>query len=77
MQHAFVIRFSAACSSVDTFIGKIEHVRSGRAIHFNGLPDFLTFVLDNLDAERRSEQQQAPDNRLSPPLPDNAGGGAK
>jgi hypothetical protein len=57
MQYAFVIQFSPVCSGVETFVGKIEHVRSGRAIHFNGLHEFMIFVLQNLDAEHSAAEQ--------------------
>jgi hypothetical protein len=59
MERAFVVQFSAACSSGDTFLGKVEHVRSGQATHFTTVEELLVFIFQNLEVERQMKETES------------------
>lgn len=45
LDRAFVIQFgSETAPAQDLFEGRVEHIRSGQALHFQSLPELLAFV---------------------------------
>ena len=50
---AFVVQLSAqAAGSPDSFQGRVEHVASGQATHFDALEDCLAFIARVLSDRR-------------------------
>jgi hypothetical protein len=56
MQRAFVLQLKADCVAAGHFRGRVEHVRSGHATHFENLAEFIQFLSRSIDDEKRKEQ---------------------
>lgn len=51
-ERAFVVMLSADCRPTgDELRGRVEHVRSGRAIHFVSLAELLAFLAELTSAD--------------------------
>ena len=55
MYRAFVVQVSDEYDSATRFLGRIEHVRSGEAVHFGSLDEFLIFLASALRGERKPD----------------------
>ena len=55
MHRAFVLQLTPGCQPGNSFRGRVEHVRSGKAIHFDSLDQFLCFVARSLETESQPE----------------------
>ena len=64
MRRAFVVQFSNECEPGKTFLGRVEHVPSGDAIHFRSLDEFLGFLTRSIHSERKpgTDARRAPGN---------------
>ena len=56
MSRAFVVQLNAECDPESNFRGRVEHVRSGEAIHFRSWEEFLAFVIRIVGNERGDER---------------------
>lgn len=61
MHRAFVVQVTAECDPPDTFGGRVEHVHSGQAIHFESVSQFLNFLASSLRSERHIEEEERRD----------------
>ena len=51
-ERAFVVMLSADCRPTDAELrGRVEHVRSGRAVHFASLAELLAFLAELTSAD--------------------------
>ena len=57
-RHAFVLQLQADCLPTDVFRGRVEHVRSGQATHFESLAELIQFLARSVDNEKRMEEQE-------------------
>jgi len=70
---AFVVQLSAqATGTPEGFRGRVEHVASGQAAHFDSVPEFLAFIVQVL-RERRGRPACFP-RRPTRPGPDPGAG---
>ncbi|MEO8601481.1 MAG: hypothetical protein ABI629_02785 [bacterium] len=55
---AFVVQFTAASDPTSgTVAGRVEHVQSGHAVHFESLDDLLRFLAARLAAGRTRPEE--------------------
>ena len=58
MHRAFVVQLTAECDPPDTLGGRVEHIRSGLAIHFESVSQLLSFLASSVRSERQIEEEQ-------------------
>ena len=58
MHRAFVIQLATECEGTRKIQGRVEHIRSGEAIHFDGLEQLAEFLNQSLRNERLIENQE-------------------
>jgi hypothetical protein len=57
MHRAFVVQIKAECDPSETLSGRVEHVRSGESIRFEGLNQLMKFLADCIEREKQTEEQ--------------------
>ena len=58
MHRAFVVQLTAECDPPNTLGGRVEHIHSGRAIHFESVSQLLSFLASSMLSERQAEQEE-------------------
>lgn len=59
MRTAFVVQFSSHPLTEQAFSGRVEHVISGKATHFNGIGEFRAFVNKVVDEQETNDAEVA------------------
>jgi hypothetical protein len=62
MQRAFVLQLSAECVLGVMFTGKVEHIRSGEVLRFNGVDELLSFLVRSVASEKLIEEKELADD---------------
>ena len=58
MRRAFVVELSRDCEPGTSFLGRVEHIPSGEAIHFRSLSEFLSFLIHSINREGERDPDQ-------------------
>ena len=65
MHRSFVVQLSADYLPGKTFVGRVEHVRSGEAIKFRGVEEFLAFLSRSVEAEMQKDAREGEEARVT------------
>jgi len=58
MHRAFVVQLKAECTPEEDLAGRVEHVRSGEAIHFESTRQLLEFLARAIQKEKQTDEQE-------------------
>ena len=58
MHRAFVVQLTAECDPPGTIGGRVEHVRSGQAAHFESVSELLSFLVRSIRSEKQNDEEE-------------------
>ena len=71
MHRAFVVHFRPLDKQAQSLAGRVEHLRSGRMVHFESVGELVEFFVQSLESEEAEESSLSSLNeeKVSNPLP--------